>query len=212
MVVALGPTTHGLAAAAEEARREHLATTLPFVEFVEKTGSVCGRRPRGQAARLWRLTQLGGRWGHDLLPAATAALRRAEAEEELKAALHEGTVQTDPDGTIGDAARRRRFLVRPPPSRPERAAKRPVLHVAVKEDAPAPAEAVAPAGPVPGGNQTSRCLHGAVVLCAARSGRAPEHLSEILAKFEAGLWWRPSRGRRQQSNAASAAPPRPAFG
>ena len=38
-----------------------------------------------------------------------------------------------------------------------------------------------------GGNQTARCLQDACSLCAAWSERVPEHLGEILAKFEAGV-------------------------
>ena len=37
------------------------------------------------------------------------------------------------------------------------------------------------------GNQTARCLQGAFSLGAARGGRAPEHLSDILANFEVTL-------------------------
>ena len=37
-----------------------------------------------------------------------------------------------------------------------------------------------------GGNQTSRCLQDAFSLCAAWSGRVPEHAVGILAKFGSG--------------------------
>ena len=45
-----------------------------------------------------------------------------------------------------------------------------------------------------GGNQTARCLQDAFSLCAARSARAPERASEILANFEV----HPTGGRHRR--------------
>ena len=61
-----------------------------------------------------------------------------------------------------------------------------------------------------GGNQTARCFQDAISLCAAWSGRVPEHLSEILVNFgDIPTQWSVAH---RSSAPASGERPRPCWG